>query len=108
MNQIIELNEAAKVIAVPGELTFDVLQSAKQLGFSDQQIANLRGLTETEVRAARSKLNLHAVYKTVDTCAAEFEAYTPYFYSTYESECEAIITDRKKIIILVYLLYYLI
>ena len=100
LNQIIELNEAAKVIALPGELTFDVLQSAKQLGFSDQQIANLRGLTETEVRAARSKLNLHAVYKTVDTCAAEFEAFTPYHYSSYEEESEVKSRTKPAVIIL--------
>ncbi len=100
LNQIIELNEAAKVIALPGELTFEVLQSAKQLGFSDQQIANLRGLTETEVRAARSKLNLHAVYKTVDTCAAEFEAFTPYHYSSYEEESEVKSRTRPAVIIL--------
>ena len=100
LNQIIELNEAAKVIALPGELTFEVLQSAKQLGFSDQQIANLRGLTETEVRAARSKLNLHAVYKTVDTCAAEFEAFTPYHYSSYEEESEVKPRTKPAVIIL--------
>ena len=100
LNQIIELNEAAKVIALPGELTFDVLQNAKQLGFSDQQIAKLRGLTETEVRSARTNLNLHAVYKTVDTCAAEFEAFTPYHYSSYEEESEVKSRTRPAVIIL--------
>ena len=100
LNQIVELNEAARVIALPGELTFDVLQGAKQLGFSDQQIANLRGLTEAEVRAARSNLDLHAVYKTVDTCAAEFEAFTPYHYSSYEEESEVKPRTRPAVIIL--------
>ncbi len=100
LNQIIELNDAAKVIAQPGELSFEVLQSAKQLGFSDQQIANLRGLTESEVRAARGNLNLHAVYKTVDTCAAEFEAFTPYHYSSYEDESEVRPRTRPAVIIL--------
>ena len=100
LNQIIELNDAAKVIAQPGELSFEVLQSAKQLGFSDQQIANLRGLTESEVRAARGNLNLHAVYKTVDTCAAEFEAFTPYHYSSYEEESEVRPRTRPAVIIL--------
>ena len=100
LNQIVELNEAAKVIALPGELSFDILQTVKQLGFSDQQIANLRGLTEAEVRAARSSLNLHAVYKTVDTCAAEFEAFTPYHYSSYEEESEVKPRTRPAVIIL--------
>jgi carbamoyl-phosphate synthase large subunit len=100
LNQIIELNEAAKIIALPGELTFELLQSAKQLGFSDQQIANLRGLTESEIRAARLNLNLHAVYKTVDTCAAEFEAFTPYHYSSYEEESEVRPRTKPAVIIL--------
>ena len=100
LNQIIELNEAAKLIALPGELTFELLQSAKQLGFSDQQIANLRGLTESEIRAARLNLNLHAVYKTVDTCAAEFEAFTPYHYSSYEEESEVRPRTKPAVIIL--------
>jgi carbamoyl-phosphate synthase large subunit len=100
LNQIIELNEAAKIIALPGELTFELLQSAKQLGFSDQQIANLRGLAEYEIRAARLNLNLHAVYKTVDTCAAEFEAFTPYHYSSYEEESEVRPRTKPAVIIL--------
>jgi carbamoyl-phosphate synthase large subunit len=100
LNQIVELNEAARVIALPGELTFEVLQNAKQLGFSDQQIANLRGLTEAEVRSARSNLDLHAVYKTVDTCAAEFEAFTPYHYSSYEEESEVKPRTKPAVIIL--------
>jgi carbamoyl-phosphate synthase large subunit len=100
LNQIIELNEAAKIIALPGELTFELLQSAKQLGFSDQQIANLRGLAESEIRAARLNLNLHAVYKTVDTCAAEFEAFTPYHYSSYEEESEVRPRTKPAVIIL--------
>jgi len=100
LNQIIELNEAAKIIALPGELTFELLQNAKQLGFSDQQIANLRGLTESEIRAARLNLNLHAAYKTVDTCAAEFEAFTPYHYSSYEEESEVRPRTKPAVIIL--------
>ena len=100
LNQIIQLNEAARNIALPGELTFDLLQSSKQLGFSDLQIANLRGLTESEVRAARSNFNIHAVYKTVDTCAAEFEAFTPYHYSSYEEESEVKPRTKPAVIIL--------
>jgi len=100
LNQIIELNEAAKVIAIPGELTDEVFRNAKQLGFSDKQIADLRGLTEEDVRAARLNLNIHAVYKTVDTCAAEFEAFTPYHYSSYEEESEVKPRTKPAVIIL--------
>ena len=100
LNQIVQLNNEASVIAQPGELTFDLLQNAKQLGFSDSQIATLRGLTEAEVRSARANLNLHAVYKTVDTCAAEFEAFTPYHYSSYEEESEVKSRTKPAVIIL--------
>ena len=100
LNQIIELNEAAKVITIPGELTDEILRNAKQLGFSDKQIADLRGITESDVRAARENLNVHAVYKTVDTCAAEFEAFTPYHYSSYEEESEVKSRTKPAVIIL--------
>ena len=100
LNQIHELNEAAKVIAMPGELTDEILRGAKQLGFSDKQIADLRGITESEVRAARMNLNVHPVYKTVDTCAAEFEAFTPYHYSSYEEESEVKSRTKPAVIIL--------
>ena len=100
LNQITELNEAAKVIALPGELTDEILRKAKQLSFSDKQIADLRGLSEADVRAARADLNVHAVYKTVDTCAAEFEAFTPYHYSSYEEESEVRPRTKPAVIIL--------
>ena len=73
---------------------------AKQFGFSDKQIAFLIGTKENEVRAKRKEAGLAAVYKLVDTCAAEFEAYTPYYYSTYETEDEVKISKKKKIMIL--------
>ena len=100
LNQIAELNEAAKVIALPGELTDEILRNAKQQGFSDKQIADLRGLSEADVRATRTNLNVHAVYKTVDTCAAEFEAFTPYHYSSYEEESEVKSRTKPAVIIL--------
>ena len=100
LNQITELNEAAQGIALPGELTYEILRNAKQLGFSDKQIADLRGLSEADVRAARENLNVHAVYKTVDTCAAEFEAFTPYHYSSYEEETEVKSRTKPAVIIL--------
>ena len=100
LNQIVELNDAAKVIALPDELSEETLRNAKQLGFSDKQIADLRGLSEADVRAARANLNVHAVYKTVDTCAAEFEAFTPYHYSSYEEESEVKSRTKPAVIIL--------
>ena len=76
------------------------LLRAKQLGFSDVQLARLWNTTESTVRELRAKHGVTVTYKTVDTCAAEFEAYTPYHYSTYERECEVVRTDKKKIMIL--------
>ncbi len=81
------------------ELT-GLLRDAKTLGFSDRRIAQIRGVPEHAVREMRRARGIHATFKTVDTCAAEFEAYTPYLYSTYESECEANPTNRRKIMIL--------
>jgi carbamoyl-phosphate synthase large subunit len=69
-------------------------------GLSDQRIGELVGVSEDEVRAARHAAGVRPVYKRVDTCAAEFEAHTPYLYSTYEQECEADPTDRRKVMIL--------
>ncbi len=76
------------------------LRRAKQLGFSDRQIALARGCTEDEVRAERKAKGIIPTYRLVDTCAAEFEAYTPYYYSTYGEENEARPNDKKKIVIL--------
>jgi carbamoyl-phosphate synthase large subunit len=77
-----------------------LLRRAKQMGFADQRIARLTGTTEAEVRARRQSHGIVATFKTVDTCAAEFPAYTPYLYSTYEEEDEAPPTDRRKVVIL--------
>ncbi len=77
-----------------------VLFNAKQKGFSDVQIAYLLGVTEDEVYDKRKSLNMHRVYKMVDTCAAEFPAQTPYYYSTFEGENESQVSDKKKIIVL--------
>src|SRR5687767_13600173 len=78
----------------------DALRDAKRMGFSDARIAALTGAAESDVRADRKARGIVPVYKRVDTCAAEFESHTPYLYSTYESECEAAPTDRKKVMIL--------
>jgi carbamoyl-phosphate synthase large subunit len=100
LKQLLEINGAAREIAQPGELSFDVLKAAKSFGFSDKQIAELRGISEEDVRKARHHLNLHPVYKTVDTCAAEFEAHTPYHYSSYEEETEVRPRTKPAVIIL--------
>ncbi len=76
------------------------LAKAKRSGFSDRRLAKLAGTTEDTIRAERLKRGIVPVYKRVDTCGAEFEAYTPYLYSTYEQECEAEPTTRKKVMIL--------
>ncbi|MFH1310398.1 MAG: carbamoyl-phosphate synthase large subunit [Candidatus Omnitrophota bacterium] len=78
----------------------DILREAKQFGFSDVQIGELIGITEAEIREIRKENGLEAVFKLVDTCAAEFMAYTPYYYSTYEDEDETRVSDKKKIMIL--------
>jgi len=78
----------------------DLIRQAKRDGFSDVQLAHLLGCTEDQVRERRTEEGILAVYKRVDTCAAEFEALTPYLYSTFEDECEADATDRRKIMIL--------
>ena len=78
----------------------EAMFEAKQMGFSDKMLAKFCRITEDEIRQIRWKQNIRPVYKRVDTCAAEFVAFTPYLYSTYEQECEAEVTDRKKIMIL--------
>lgn len=78
----------------------EVLHTAKEFALSDRRIAYLTNSTETEVRKRRKDLEITPVYKRVDTCGAEFESNTPYLYSTYEEECEAEPTDRRKIMIL--------
>jgi carbamoyl-phosphate synthase large subunit len=77
-----------------------VLRKAKQLGFADRRIAALTGAGELQVRALRKRHGIAATFKTVDTCAAEFVAHTPYLYSTYEEEDEAPPSDRRKVVIL--------
>ena len=100
LRQIQIINEQALVISQPGELSKELLRTAKTQGFSDSQIAILRGVSEDEVRRARHHLEIRPVYKTVDTCAAEFEAFTPYYYSSYEEETEVRSRTTPAVIIL--------
>ena len=98
LKQILDLESRLK--ETDGQVGFDLLKLAKEYGFSDIRIGELLGKAEDEVRALRQKGNIKSVYKMVDTCAAEFEAYTPYLYSTYEMEDEAPPTKKKKVMIL--------
>lgn len=78
----------------------DLLFEAKQKGYADRQIAHLLRCLESEVYKKREEFGINRVYKLVDTCAAEFEAQTPYYYSTFEFENESIVTDKKKVVVL--------
>jgi carbamoyl-phosphate synthase large subunit len=121
IKQIVEMEETIKKSAVlsqesglGNEKAKEVLEKAKRFGFSDKRIAELVGRTELDIRRLRTGFGIKPVYKFVDTCAAEFEAYTPYMYSTYEKpfckipplvkggfvECESNPTNRKKVVIL--------
>ena len=84
----------------PDAEVISLLRQAKQLGFSDRQLAEIYDMSETQIRETRKTLGIVATFKTVDTCAAEFEAETPYYYSTYSSEDEVRPTDKEKIMIL--------
>jgi len=99
LKQIVELEGEIRERGFTG-LDRDSLYHAKQYGFSDRQLAYLTGTSEPDLRELRGKLGIRAVYKLVDTCAAEFEAYTPYYYSTYEVEDESRPTDKRKVMIL--------
>ena len=91
-------------------LTYELLLEAKQKGFADRQIGHMLGCWESEVHAKRMELDINRVYKLVDTCAAEFDAQTPYYYSTFENKMitsdgsyadnESVVTDKKKIVVL--------
>ena len=76
------------------------MRTLKRAGFGDWQIGSMLGADEEAVRAARLEQGLKVAYKRIDTCAAEFESFTPYLYGTYEKECEADPTPRQKVVIL--------
>ena len=100
LDQVVLINQIADEVASAPELGVDLLRRAKRHGFSDAQVASVRGLGEETVRQLRHALGLRPVFKTVDTCAAEFEARTPYHYSSYDEETEVQPRDRPAVIIL--------
>ena len=101
LNQMKQIVDLEKQIALAGkDLPRDLFEKAKKFGFSDVQLAHLTHLTDRQIEQKRKDLGIIPVYKLVDTCAAEFTAVTPYYYSTYETECEARVSDNKKVIIL--------
>jgi len=98
LKQIVDFEEAVR--SVPPEERGPWLRPAKQMGFSDRRLADLWEMKEAELRGMRHAHGVLPVYKRVDTCGAEFVAHTPYLYSTYEDECEARPTGRRKVVIL--------
>lgn len=103
LSQLKEIIDAEGEILELGPITgwkYEYWREVKRLGFSDARIGEIVGLSELEVRALRKQAKATPVYKTVDTCAAEFEAYTPYHYSTYEWEDEVAPTEKPKVVIL--------
>ncbi|MGC1503156.1 MAG: carbamoyl-phosphate synthase large subunit [Sulfitobacter sp.] len=104
IREIIDAEEDVRAKGLPSDE--DGMRHLKMMGFTDARLATLSNQTEAQVRAARIQLGVTAVFKRIDTCAAEFEAQTPYMYSTYEApmmgdvECEARPSDRKKVVIL--------
>ncbi|MFM7194482.1 MAG: carbamoyl-phosphate synthase large subunit, partial [Bacteroidota bacterium] len=102
LEQIWELVELEKEIAAfrLDTLPATLLRTAKEKGYADRQIAHLLGCLESEVHKRRRDQGINRVYKLVDTCAAEFAAKTPYYYSSFDSENESIVTDKKKVIVL--------
>ena len=100
LDQLQLINEVAAETAAAPELTAAVLRRAKRHGLSDVQIASLRGVSEDVAREVRQALGVRPVYKTVDTCAAEFAARTPYHYSSYDEETEVALRERPAVLIL--------
>ena len=96
MHHIVTFEEEVK----NNKFNLDILKKAKRLGFADSYLAEIWDTNEIEIYNLRKENNIYPVYKIIDTCAAEYDAYVPYFYSTYEKENESIRTDRKKIVVL--------
>jgi len=99
IEELVQLENHFSTLSV-GDIDRDLLRNMKRKGFSDRRLSNLMHVREKEIRKLRHNLDLHPVYKRVDTCAAEFETDTAYLYSTYEDECESEPTNKDKIMII--------
>ena len=97
--ELVELKRAAELVDVR-EMSPDLLRALKRAGFGDDELGSIMGVSPALLTERRSEQKLRSVYKRIDTCAAEFESFTPYLYSTYETECEAEPNDRPKVVIL--------
>lgn len=100
IKRLVKYEEKLQRFNVAEDIPTDFFRELKEVGYSDAQIAWTMRITEGEVTRRRKKLGIRRVYKVVDTCAAEFEAKTPYYYSTFEGENESVASDRKKIVVL--------
>lgn len=100
LHKILNIVDWEKKINKENILDPQILLKTKKMGFSDRKLADITGLKEEEIRKTREKEGIIPTYKMVDTCAAEFEAQTPYYYSCYEEEDEVIVSDKKKVIII--------
>lgn len=100
IKRLVKMEKQLMKYNIPEDIPADFFRKLKSVGYSDAQIAWLMRISEEEVRKYRKKLDINRTYKMVDTCAAEFEAQTPYFYSTFDKENESIPSDKKKVIVL--------
>jgi len=105
IKKIVDMEEELRQVGEKGpeaarQISCDLLKRAKQIGYADAELAELLGLPEAEIREMRRRMGIWPVYKLVDTCAGEFEAQTPYYYSTYEEEDEAEPIDASKVVVL--------
>jgi carbamoyl-phosphate synthase large subunit len=97
--ELVELRRTAEMVGLR-DMSTDLLRTLKRAGFGDQELGQILGSGEAAVREKRNELTLRAAFKRIDTCAAEFESFTPYLYSSYEDACEADPTERQKVVIL--------
>ena len=99
IKNIVDAEEAFKKLKL-SDLDYDTVKHYKKMGFSDKGMAQLIGCSEAEITKKRKELDIRPVYKMVDTCAGEFEAVTPYYYSTYDDDTEAVVNNGKKVIVI--------
>ena len=96
---MVELRKTAEMVGLR-DMSHDLMRTLKRAGFGDTELADILGVNESAVREKRHELKLKTAFKRIDTCAAEFESFTPYLYSSFEDTCEADPTDKQKVIIL--------